>query len=155
MKKTMTVNAKVEKLREVVSFLEEILEEQECAMKNQMQVSVAAEEIFVNIASYAYPEKEGEALIEAEIGQAGNLMTDQVKMEELNINSTDPVISVTFTDSGVAYDPLAKPDPDVGLPVEERGIGGLGIFMVKKSMDEVRYERRGDQNIFTMVKRLR
>ena len=102
----------------------------------QMQIDVAVEEIFVNIASYAYGPETGQAEIrfrsEAETGTA----------------------EITFIDRGAPFDPLAKPDPDVTLPAEERQIGGLGIFMVKKSMDDVRYEYREAQNILTIRKKL-
>lgn len=64
------------------------------------------------------------------------------------------MISITFSDSGKPYNPLEKPDPDVTLSAEERSIGGLGIFMVKKSMDDMRYEYKDGQNILTITKRL-
>ena len=98
---------------------------------------MAVEEIFVNIAHYAYAPGEGEAEIAALV-------------------EGDPAeLVVEFRDSGVPYDPLAKPDPDVTLSAEERGIGGLGIYMVKKSMDDVQYRHEGGRNILTIRKRLR
>ena len=103
-------------------------------MKQQMQIDIAAEEIFVNIAHYAYTPGTGEATICVELYQ-------------------DPsAIEITFIDQGVPYDPLAKPDPDVTLSAKERKIGGLGIFMVKKSMDEVRYEYLDGCNVLTIKK---
>ncbi len=133
MNEELHIAAKVENLNQVLGFIEEYLDAQGCAMKVQMQMAIAVEEIFVNIAHYAY-ETEG-----------GGDATIQLCMN-------DRQVAVTFTDSGKPYDPLAKPDPDVTLPVEEREIGGLGIYMVKKSMDDMRYERKDDQNILTLYK---
>ncbi|MBQ4482223.1 MAG: ATP-binding protein [Lachnospiraceae bacterium] len=130
------VEAKVEKLDAVLDFVNKKLEDNDCPMKTQIQIDVAVEEIFVNIASYAYAPGEGDATIEAEIYD-------------------DPLrIAIRFTDSGMPYDPLAKEDPDVTLPAEERQIGGLGIYMVKKSMDEVAYEHKDGNNVFTIIKNL-
>lgn len=128
----LTVPADTGRLDEVLAFVESFLEENECLPKEQMRIVVAVEEIFVNIASYAYNGSEGMADITCEMdgGQA----------------------VLTFADSGKQFDPLAKPDPDVTLPVEERSIGGLGIYMVKKSMDEVTYRYENGQNILTIRK---
>ena len=132
----LTIEATVENLPQVMAFLEQQLEEADCPLKAQMQLTVAAEEIFVNIAHYAYAPGTGEATVRLEI-------TD------------DPAAaSVTFMDGGIPFNPLAKPDPDVSLSAEERGIGGLGIYMVKKSMDDVRYAYRDGQNVLTLVKGL-
>lgn len=131
----LTVEAAVENLPQVMGFLEQHLEEADCPLKAQMQITVAAEEIYVNIAHYAYAPETGEATVRLEI-------TD------------DPAAAkITFLDRGVPFDPLAKPDPDVSLSAEERGIGGLGIYMVKKSMDDVRYAYRDGQNVLTLIKR--
>ena len=100
-----------------------------------MKIELVVEEIFVNIASYAYKDTEGgDALVEADI-------------------SGDPAaLTIAFTDSGVPFDPLAKEDPDVTLSADERGIGGLGIYLVKKNMDDVKYERCGNKNVLTVKK---
>lgn len=119
-------------LSNVMLFLEGELEEASCPMKALMQLSVCTEEIFVNTAHYAYPEGKGEV--------------------EISVESDDDSITVTFADSGKEFNPLSKDDPDITLSADERQIGGLGIFMVKKSMDEVRYERRDGKNIFSMKK---
>ena len=124
-----------ETLSSAISFVESELEECGASMKAMMQVCVAVEEIFVNVAHYAYPDKTGDVF--------------------LSIDVNDYVATIVFTDSGIPFNPLAKTDPDITLSAEERNIGGLGIFMVKKSMDEVRYERRGENNIFTMVKKVK
>ena len=104
--------------------------------KAMMQINVSVEEIFVNIAHYAYSDKTGEAVIEVEID-------DEPK-----------TVTITFIDRGVKYDPLAKPDPDVTLSVKDRQIGGLGTFMTKKFMDELSYEYLDGQNVFAMKKNL-
>ena len=124
-----------ENLHRVIAFLEQGLEQAGCPLKAQMQLDVAAEEIFVNIAHYAYAPNVGTARISLEI--AGDV----------------PTATVTFADRGVPYDPLAKPDPDVTLDAEHRAVGGLGVYMVKQTMDEVRYAYEDGQNVLTMVKR--
>lgn len=131
----LTLPAEIDRLPEVLSFVEEQLEEIGCPMKAQMQVSVAVEEVYVNIASYAYAPGTGMATIRLALTE-------------------EQAVTITFIDSGVAFNPLEKEDPDVSLPVEEREIGGLGIFMTKKTMDEVRYERLGDNNVLTLIKRV-
>ncbi len=131
----LTLPAEIERLPEVLSFVEEQLEEIGCPMKAQMQISVAVEEVYVNIASYAYAPGTGEATILLE-------------------RTEEPAVTITFIDSGVAFNPLEKEDPDVSLPAEEREIGGLGIYMTKKTMDEVRYERVGGNNVLTLIKRV-
>ena len=125
----LTVPARVENLGQVLSFVDGELEKLECPMKAQMQIDVAVEELYVNIASYAYAPDEGEALIRVLPGE------DWCSVE------------IDFEDSGRPYDPLAKPDPDVTLSAAERQVGGLGIFMAKKCMDWMSYAREGNRNI--------
>ncbi len=132
--KEIEVEALVDNLSEVTDFLEENLEEAGASMKVITQVNVSAEEIFVNIASYAYEEAGGSARIRLEIG------------------GDPPAASITFFDSGVPFDPLAHEDPDKDRAGEEDAIGGFGRFMVKKAMDEVGYEYKDGMNIFTMKK---
>ena len=128
----LTVDARTENLHKVLAFLTERLEEYGCSPRAQRQIEVAAEEIFVNIANYAYAPDSGSATVR--FSREGRMAV------------------VSFLDSGIPYDPLAKPDPDLTLSAKERPIGGLGIYMVKKSMDSVAYERRDGKNIFTMRK---
>ena len=130
------VNADVNELQRVLNFVEGCVQEIDCSPKALMQINVAVEEIFVNIAHYAYSGKIGEAVIEVEID-------DEPK-----------TVTITFIDRGVKFDPLAKPDPDVTLSVKDRQIGGLGIFMTKKFMDELSYEYRDGQNVKTKKKNL-
>ncbi len=134
--KELKIDATIQNLDEVLAFLDGELEAMECEMKEQIQLEVAVEEIFVNIASYAYAPSTGYALIQ---------------IEELG----DPKrIQITFIDEGVPYDPLAKEDPDVTLSAEERQIGGLGIYMVKKSMDKMTYEYKDNKNVLTIEKNI-
>ena len=134
--KELNIEAKKENLADVLSFVDGELEALDCPMKTQMQIDLAVEEIFINIASYAYAPDTGSALIRLEICE-------------------DPrAVRISFIDSGVPYNPLAKPDPNVNLSLEERQIGGLGIFMVKKSMDDMEYEYTDGQNILHITKRL-
>ena len=131
----LTLQATVENLDRVIAFVEENLESKQCPVKIMMQVQVAVEEIYVNIAHYAYDSEMGTATIRVEIG-------------------SDPLqIIITFIDNGKPYDPLKKADPDTSLSAEERQIGGLGIFMVKKSMDDVKYQYLDGQNILTISKK--
>ena len=127
----LKVDATLENLERVLSFVEERLETCSCSMKTIMQIQIAVEEIYVNIASYAYKEKKGEAIIKIE--------TDQEV----------PQVSLTFEDYGDPY------NPDITLSAEERKIGGLGIYLVKKSMDKVEYKYQDGKNIFTIKKNLK
>ena len=131
-----TFPAKVEALSDVLGFVEQTLEDCGCPMKIQIAVSVAIEEVFVNIAGYAYGGGEGD-------------MT-------LGIDFDEEAREITFrmTDKGVPFDPLQNPDPDITLSAEEREIGGLGIFITKKTMNEIRYAYENGENILTMVKKI-
>ena len=134
--KELTIAATVENIETVTDFVNEQLEALDCPMKAQMQIDIAIDELFGNIAHYAY---------NPEIGQA----TVRVEVVE------DPLsVVITFIDNGVPYDPLAKADPDTTLSAEERDIGGLGIYMVKKSMDEISYKYQDGKNILTIKKNI-
>ena len=136
----MTLDAAVKNLPQVMSFLKNFLKEIGCPFRTQMQIGMAAEEIFVNIASYAYPPlKTGRATV-------------CVKKEDPAADTDRTAAVVTFIDQGIPYDPLAKEDPDITLPADKRRIGGLGIFMTKEVMDEIYYEYRDGSNILTMKK---
>ena len=132
----MDIAATLENLDTVMAFVDQQLEEVGCSMKAQMQIDIAVEEVYVNIAHYAY---------NPEIGG----VTIRVQIEEEPLE-----IILTFIDKGKPFDPLAKEDPDVTLAVEDRQIGGLGIFMVKKSMDNISYEYKEGRNILTLKKKL-
>lgn len=134
--KELTVDAVVENIVRVTDFVDGQLEELGCPVKAQMQIDIAIDELFGNIAHYAYNPEVGAATVRVEVVE-----------EPLSV-------VVSFIDHGVPYDPLAKEDPDVGLSLEEREIGGLGIYMVKKSMDEISYEYRDGQNILRIRKEI-
>ena len=132
--KELTIAATVENIEVVTDFVNQQLELLECPMKAQMQIDIAIDELFSNIAHYSY---------NPEIGQA----TVRIEVMENPL-----AVSITFIDNGVPYDPLSKEDPDLTLSAEERQIGGLGIYMVKKSMDEITYEYKDGQNILSIKK---
>ena len=131
-----TFPAKTESLPDILGFVEETLDSYECPMKLQMALCVAIEEVFVNIAHYAYGDGEGDV--------------------SLGMNFDDASRTVTFrmTDKGIPFDPLKKPDPDITLSAEDRDVGGLGIFITKKTMDQVTYTYENGQNILTMIKKV-
>ena len=130
----MTVDATVDNLNKVLAFIDEQLEANNCPMRVMLEIDVAAEEIFVNVASYAYTSGIGSVAI------------------EVDFEEKPKAVAIRFIDSGIPYNPLEKEDPDVTLPAEKRGIGGLGVFMVKKSMDEVTYEYKDGKNHLTIRK---
>ena len=132
--KTMTIPAKTENLDSVLAFIDGALEEAGCPMKAQMQLDLAVEEMFVNIANYAYGSGSGNAVVDIDI--------------------RDGICTITLSDNGIPYNPLEKVDPDVTLSAEDRQIGGLGIFMVKKSVDDMVYEYKDGQNILKLIKKI-
>lgn len=129
---TLTVDALNENLHKVMDFVDGVLEENDCFMKTQMQVDLAVEEIFTNISNYAYEGGSGKA--------------------EITANCNGKELTIVFKDSGTPYNPLEKADPDTTLSSDKRQIGGLGIFLVKKNMDDVLYEYKNNQNVLTMKK---
>lgn len=133
--KELTIDATIENIATVTAFIDEQLEHRDCPMKTKRQVHIAIDELFGNIAYYAYHPEKGIVTVRAEV-------TD---------NPLEVVI--TFIDNGTPYDPLAKADPDITLSVEERDVGGLGIYMVKKTMDDISYEYRDGQNILRIKKK--
>ena len=133
---TKTFPAKIDALSDVLGFVDESLEKYECPMKVQTAICVAIEEVFVNVAHYAYGEGEGD-------------MTLGIGFDEETRN-----ITFRMADKGVPFDPLKKPDPDITLSAEDREIGGLGIFITKKTMDTVTYAYENGENILTMIKKI-
>ena len=134
--KELTIAATVENIETVTDFVNRELEALDCPMKAQMQIDIAIDELFGNIAYYAYNPETGDATVRVEVIE-------------------DPMsVVITFIDKGVPYDPLAQADPDTTLSLEERSIGGLGVFMVKKTMDDVTYEYKDGQNILKIKKNL-
>ena len=134
--KELTIAAKIENIEVVTDFVNEQLEVLDCPMKVQMQIDIAIDELFGNIAHYAYNPEVGDATVRVEVIE-------------------DPLaVIITFIDNGVPYDPLAKADPDTTLSAEEREIGGLGIYMVKKTVDEITYDYQNGQNILRIRKNI-
>ena len=132
----LELEAVEENLPGLEEFVEERLTASECPLSSRMKIAVAVEEIFINIAKYAYVPGKGKATVRVEI-------------------SEDPLtVTITFVDHGIPYDPLAKEDPDLSLSPQEREIGGLGIFMTKKLMDDVCYVYEDGKNILTLKKNL-
>ncbi len=134
--KEITVDASVENIEIVTEFVNGQLEELNCPIRAQMQIDVAIDELLGNIAHYAYHPEVGKATVRVEVEQ-------------------NPLaVIITFMDGGVPYDPLQNNDPDITLSAGEREIGGLGIFLVKKSMDEISYEYKNGQNILRIKKQI-
>ena len=130
----LRIAAKRELVDEVTEFVDGLLEAHSCSPMAQSQIDVAVDELFINIASYAYGGETGEAVIEVEF--------------------PDGFAEITFRDWGVPYNPLDRSDPDVTLSVEDRQIGGLGVYMVKKRMDSVTYRYEDGQNVLTIRRKL-
>ena len=134
--KELSVQATAKNLPQVLEFVDANLEALGCSPTDQFQIDVAVEEVFVNIASYAYSPEEGPAAVRFETSQ-------------------DPSsVIVRFVDWGAPYDPLARPDPDIRRPLRERPRGGLGVFVTRQYMDGVDYQYRDGQNILPLTKRL-
>lgn len=134
--KELTLPATIENIETVIDFVNGQFEEIKCPLKAQMQIDIAIDELFGNIAHYAYNPETGPATVRVEVTE-------------------DPIaVVITFIDRGVPYDPLKKEDPDITLSAEERAIGGLGIFMVKKTMDEISYEYKDGKNILRIKKNM-
>ena len=130
----LKIDADTEQWPEAEDFLNDLLEKHACPVKLQMQIVVAIEEMFVNVAHYAYPDGNGWVEIHADI--------------------SDTQAKITLVDGGIPYDPLGHPDPDVDAMAQESKIGGLGILMVKKLMDEMKYIYKDGQNCLTVIKAL-
>jgi sigma-B regulation protein RsbU (phosphoserine phosphatase) len=128
----LTVTAVSENIEKVTDFVEEKLENTDCPLKAKTQLNIAVDEIFGNIVHYAYKNEVGSTTVRAEV--------------------TSDAVVLTFIDSGERYNPLESKDPDITLPAEEREIGGLGIYIVKQTMDEVTYEYKDGNNILKIKK---
>lgn len=134
--KELTIDATVDNISSVTDFVDEQLDTFGCPLKAKMQIDIAIDELFGNIAHYAYKPDVGPATVRVEV-------------------SENPLaVIITFIDHGVRYDPLSAEEPDTTLSAEERRIGGLGIYIVKKSMDEITYEYKDGQNILKIKKNI-
>ncbi len=136
MKEELVIKAVIDNLDDVNFFIHKSIEQFDISKRTLMQLDLVVEEIFVNIASYAYSPNTGlvKILLETEV-------------EPLSI-------SLTFIDSGVPYNPLEKSDPDVNLSADDRQIGGLGIFLTKKLVNNMSYQFVGGQNVLQLTKSL-
>ena len=134
--KEITVDAMIENMNTVTAFVDDFLDQIACPMKSRIQINVVIDEIFGNICHYAYKDSVGAVTVRVESG------------------NTPKAVFLTFTDNGIPYNPLDTEDPDITLSSEERKIGGLGIYLVKKNMDEMKYEYVNQQNRLWMEKRL-
>lgn len=130
----ITLPAIIENVEKVTAFVNTELEKAKCSVKTKAEIDMAIDEVFSNIANYAYDLVTGKATI-------------QIEMQD-----NPQAIVIKFIDEGKPFDPLKKKDPDVTLSAEKREIGGLGIFMVKKSMDDIKYEYKDNKNILTIKK---
>jgi sigma regulatory factor-histidine kinase len=134
--KEITVDATIENMNTVTAFVDDFLDQIACPMKSKIQINIVIDEIFGNICHYAYKDSVGAVTVRVESG------------------NTPKAVFLTFTDNGIPYNPLETEDPDITLSSEERKIGGLGIYLVKKNMDEMKYEYVNQQNRLWMEKRL-
>ncbi len=134
--KELSIDAEIKNIRMVTEFIDKQLEEHNCHLKAQTQLDIAIDELFSNIARYAYAPDTGTVSIALEI-------TENPKS-----------VKITLIDNGVPYNPLETAEPDITLSAEERKIGGLGIYMVRKTMDEMIYEYKNGQNILSIVKNM-
>ena len=134
--KEITVDAMIENMNTVTAFVDDFLDQIACPMKSRIQINIVIDEIFGNICHYAYKDSVGAVTVRVESG------------------NTPKAVLLTFTDNGIPYNPLDTEDPDITSSSEERKIGGLGIYLVKKNMDEMKYEYVNQQNRLWMEKRL-
>ena len=134
--KQMTLPARRKNIPLIIDFVNRELESLGCSRKTEAQIDIAIDELYSNIANYGYEEDDGEVTV--------TLDTDTVPR----------TVTISFTDEGKPFNPLERADPDVTLSAKDRKIGGLGIYMVKKSMDDVSYEYKAGKNILTIRKTL-
>ena len=134
--KEMTVEATLKNIPAVTEFVDAELEKLDCSIRVQTQIDIAIDELFSNIARYAYDPKTGPATVRVEVEQA------------------PLAVVITFIDNGKPYDPLTTKEPDITAALEDRPIGGLGVFLVRKTMDDVSYEYKGGQNILRIKKKM-
>lgn len=132
----LTLESRIENIEPLTEFVNGCLVTMGCSMRAQTQIDIALDELFSNICRYAYGDKVGYAT---------------VRVEELPDQNA---VRIILEDGGAPFDPLGHEDPDVSLGIHEREIGGLGIFMVKKIMNHLRYEYKDGKNILTVIKSL-
>jgi len=132
MKETLTLHNDISEVPQLGEWIEQKGEELDLPVSSVFQLNLALEEAVVNVMNYAYPGQEGMPV-------------------RLTIEGDNNSLVFTLEDDGVAFDPTAASEPDLTLDIDDRPIGGLGIFLVKQMMKDVVYERRGDTNVLTMT----
>ena len=128
--------AVLESIEKATAYLDDILDNEGCPNAIKMQMSIVLDELISNVAQYAYKDGKGDIALSVETLEAPKRVV------------------ITIEDSGIPYNPLEKEDPDITLSAEERQIGGLGIFIVKKYMDDIKYAYENKKNILTLVKNI-
>jgi len=131
--RNMKLEASTENLDSVLAFIRQTLVQKNILRKDMNLLMIASEEIYVNIANYAYAPGKGFA--------------------EIIVSFKNKNVTITFRDAGKAFNPLEKSDPDVNAEIEDRNIGGLGIYMAKEIMDEIIYSYQGGGNTLTIRKK--
>lgn len=134
MRESRTYEASVENLSPAMDFFSDGLTEAGVSLKSIMQLQIAFEELFVNVANYAYPDKNGKVTV--------------------SFDFSDNTAEIEISDAGIPFNPLAKPDPDLAETLEKREPGGLGVFMAKELTDEQFYVREDGMNKITIRKRM-
>lgn len=132
-KKAIELTNRLEELLRISGFIDDLADEWDLPFQLTMSLNLVLEEAFTNIVNYAYQDKDAHSI-------------------ELSFEKNGQTLVITLTDDGIPYDPTLREDPDVTLPPEEREIGGLGIFLIKKMMDNVAYRRENNRNILIMDK---
>ena len=132
--KEITVPATMENFSKVTAFVDEQLEGLSCPLKAQTQINVSIDELLSNIARYAYAPGTGVVTV------------------RFCFDADTRTVSISFLDSGIPFDPLSQAAPDINAPAEERAVGGLGIYLVRKTMDRVDYRYADGKNILTIQK---
>ena len=125
--------ARLENLEPMLDFLTEISKKHGVDTKKANQIRLAAEEVLINIINYAY------------LNNEGNIEVDYTITEGM-------ALKIEISDSGIPFNPLALPEPDISVPIEKRKIGGLGIHLIRNIIDKVSYKREHDKNILTLIK---
>ena len=135
MEKEIKIANNTAEIARLADFVEELGVELGLSPAVTMNIDLALEEAVINIILYAYPQ-------------------DQLHEITLKVTSSGEHLLFLLTDRGMSFDPTQVPDADITLPLEERPVGGLGIFLIRQIMNEVTYERIGEENKLTMKKKI-
>jgi anti-sigma regulatory factor (Ser/Thr protein kinase) len=129
------INATLKELPLVTDFIEEICDEMDVTPKDSYSIMLIVEELVTNVCKHSYPEGSGTL--------------------EVTIDHHETYCTLIFTDSGIPFNPTQVPAPNTKLSLDERQIGGLGIFFVRQNSDEFHYSRQNGQNIVTIIKKFK